>query len=363
MRKRGISDAMRPPGSLRSLCTPCLSGAVRAMEIILGYVRLDATYFSDGPPAWFLANPLKQAAFGAMTPSPGRPPTSSGRNVMSFVYLVEPPGELGLSGLWFLFHEDRILVRAREDATEFPQIADQREISLLPARKHFVGMFDDTPCFTAELDEPISIEGASYVSLRSLLGVVPDDMFALAGRAFQIMDWARTSRFCGKCGAPTEPVKDERAMACAACQIQYYPRVSPAVIVAIVREGKILLAHGRRFPSVFFSVLAGFVEAGENFEECVCREIKEEAGIEVKNIRYFGSQPWPFPNTLMVGFTAEYAGGELVVEEKEIVQADWFDPGEVRRMHIPRGGTISRRLIDWFLETYGNADKERPDIG
>ena len=141
-------------------------------------------------------------------------------------------------------------------------------------------------------------------------------------------------------------------MSCAACGIHFYPRISPAVIVAVVRDGRILLAHAQRFPSAFFSVLAGFVEAGETFEECVRREIREEAGIEVEDIRYFGSQPWPFPNTLMVGFTAGYAGGDLVIEEKELVRAAWFDPEEVRRLQIPRGGTIARRLIDWFLETY-----------
>ena len=273
---------------------------------------------------------------------------------MPFVHMIAPPHELGREGWWFLFHEDRILVRAQGDAAEIPQITELPETSLLPARKHFLGMLDGTPCFTAELEEPIMIDGASYRPLRSLLGILPEEMFYLAGRAFQIMDWARTSRFCGKCGMPTEPMDDERAMLCGACVIQYYPRVSPAVIVAIVHEGKVLLAHARRFPSVFFSVLAGFVEAGENFEECVRREVLEEVGIEVKNIKYFGSQPWPFPNTLMVGFTAEYASGDLVIEEKELVRAAWFEPDEVRRLHIPRNGTISRRLIDWFLETYGS---------
>ena len=273
---------------------------------------------------------------------------------MPFVHMIAPPHEMGQEGWWFLFHEDRILVRAHGDAVEIPRITDRLEASFLPARKHFLGMLDGTPCFTAELEEPIMIGGASYRPLRPLLGILPEEMFSLAGRAFQIMDWARTNRFCGKCGMPTEPMNEERAMLCGACGIQYYPRVSPAVIVAIVRDGKVLLASARRFPSPFFSVLAGFVEAGENFEECVHREIKEEVGIEVKNIKYFGSQPWPFPNTLMVGFTAEYAAGDLVIEEKELIQADWFDPEEVRRMYIPSNGTISRRLIDWFLDTYGN---------
>jgi protease I len=132
--------------------------------------------------------------------------------------------------------------------------------------------------------------------------------------------------------------------------MQFFPRVTPAVIVAVVWDRKILLAQARRFPSAFHSVLAGFVEPGETFEECVRREVREEVGIEVSNLRYFGSQPWPFPHSLMVGFTAEYAEGALAIDEKEIVRAGWFDADEIARLPIPRHGTIARRLIEWFLE-------------
>ncbi len=273
---------------------------------------------------------------------------------MSFVHDVVPPPNLGCEGWWFLFHADRLLVRTRGDAAEIAFLADPAVLRLLPARKQFLGRMEGKPCFTAELEEPVEIGDSSFRSLRSLLGVLPEEMFALAGCAFQVMDWERTHRFCGKCGMPTEPMACERAMSCAACGIQYYPRVTPAVIVAVVRDGRILLAQARRFPSVFFSVLAGFVEAGETFEECVHREIREEAGIEVMNLRYFGSQPWPFPHTMMVGFTAEYARGELLIEEKELVQAGWFEPEEVSRLQIPRRGTIARQLIDWFLAEHGN---------
>lgn len=268
---------------------------------------------------------------------------------MTFVHVVTPPPDLGREGWWFLFHEDRLLVRGEGGSTQIPYVSDPAELCLLPARMQVFGTLDGRPCFTAELEAPPGLGGSSFRSVRSLLGQLSEEMFALAGRAFQVMDWERSNRFCGKCGRPTEPMADERAMTCPACGIQYYPRIAPAVIVAVVRDGRILLAHGRRFPSVFFSVLAGFLEAGETFEECIHRELREEVGIEVRDIRYFGSQPWPFPNTLMVGFTAEFAAGDLVIEEKEIVQAAWFGPEEVRRLQIPRAGTISRRLIDWFL--------------
>ena len=132
----------------------------------------------------------------------------------------------------------------------------------------------------------------------------------------------------------------------------YYPRISPAVIVAVVRDKRILLARSTRFTSSFHSVLAGFVETGETLEDAVRREIFEEVGIQVRNIRYFGSQPWPFPDSLMVAFTAEYAGGEITLDDNEIVTADWYSAAELPR--VPGKISIARRLIDWFTETYSN---------
>ena len=273
---------------------------------------------------------------------------------MTFSYGITPSSNLGREGWWFLFHEDRLLIRQQGESADIPLVADSGELDRLPIHRQFLGMLNETPCFTAELAEPLQFDNTAYRPLRSLLGVLSEEMFAVAGCAFQIMDWERSNRFCGRCGSQTQPAADERSMTCPACDIHFYPRISPAVIVAVVKDGRILLANSRRFQSVFFSVLAGFVEAGETFEECVHREIREEVGIEVKSLRYFGSQPWPFPNTLMVGFTAEYAGGDIVVEEKELVRAAWFDPEEVRGLNIPNNWTISRRLIDWFLTKYEN---------
>jgi len=277
---------------------------------------------------------------------------------MPFVYDVKMAPGGGREGWWFLFYGDRILVRSRGGSAQIPWLAGPEELRILPAHSLFLGTSDGKPCFTARLEEPTELPDTSFHSLRSLLGAVEEEMFALAGRAFQILEWERMHRFCGKCGKPTEPMPDKRAMLCGACGIQYYPRIVPAVIVAVVRSGRILLANARRHPEAFYSVLAGFVEPGETFEGCVCREIREEAGMEVENIRYLGSQPWPFPNTLMVGFTAEYAGGDLVVEEKELIRAAWFGPDEVRRLEIPRKGSIARALIDWFLADHSSTDHQ-----
>jgi len=272
---------------------------------------------------------------------------------MRFVPAVEPPPGAGPAGWWFLFHGDRLLVEARGDAVSTPRWADPEERGLRPLRTQYLGTLDDGPCYAAEVSGPGEHGEASFRSLRSLLGVLPDELFSVAGRAFQVVDWDRSSRYCGKCGVRTRPVDGERAKACPGCGLHFFPRVSPAVIVAVAKDRKLLLARSLRFPPSFHSVLAGFVEPGETFEECVHREVGEEVGVTVRDVRYFGSQPWPFPHSLMVGFTAEYAGGELVLEEKEIADAGWFGPEEIAAMQIPRRGTIARRLIDGFLAGEG----------
>ncbi|MBN2721164.1 MAG: NAD(+) diphosphatase [Proteobacteria bacterium] len=276
---------------------------------------------------------------------------------MSFIHDLKIAPDEDREGMWFLFYGDHILVRTLEESARIPWLAGAEDLRVLPAHSFFLGTIDGKPCFTAGVEGPLELPGTSFRSLRSLLGEVEEEMFAIAGRAFQILEWERTNRFCGRCGKPTEPMPDKGAMLCPACKIQYYPRIVPAVIVAVVNNGRILLAHARRHPGAFYSVLAGFVEPGETFEECVCREIREEAGIEVENIRYFKSQPWPFPNTLMVGFTADYTKGDLVIEERELVHAAWFEPEEVLRLEIPRNGTIARELIDWFLAGRGSSGR------
>jgi len=269
---------------------------------------------------------------------------------LHFLPAVTPPPETDREALWFLFHGDRLLVETRGEEVSVPRGPMPGAHGLRPLRTQYLGTLDGVPCYGGEVAEPAESDGATFRTLRSLLGTVPDPLFSLAGRAYQIVDWERTHRYCGKCGGPTRPLDGERARTCPGCGLHFFPRVTPAVIVAVVRDGKLLLAQARRFPAAFHSVLAGFVEPGETFEECVRREVREEVGIEVTNLRYFGSQPWPFPHSLMVGFTAEYAEGDLAIEEKEIVRAGWFDADEVARLSIPRHGTIARRLIEWFLD-------------
>ncbi len=185
------------------------------------------------------------------------------------------------------------------------------------------------------------------ISLREAWGALGEETFIEAGRAFQLMDWHRKTRFCGQCGNPMSNHETETARKCLNCGLTSYPPVSPAVIVAIEREGRLLLARSPHFPKGRYSVIAGFVEPGETLEQTVIREVREEVGIRVRDIRYFGSQPWPFPHSLMVGFTASWESGEIAVDGNEIEDAGWYAPGEFPEM--PPSISISRKLIDDFV--------------
>ena len=166
--------------------------------------------------------------------------------------------------------------------------------------------------------------GMRYVGLRSLFLRIPESLLALAGRAFQVVEWDRTHRFCGRCGTPTRTKADERAKECPTCGYVAYPRVSPAMMALVTRGREVLLARSHRFVNGVYSALAGFVEPGETIEDCVRREVREEVGVEVDDITYFASQSWAFPHSLMIAYTAEYAGGDIRLEDAEIADARWF---------------------------------------
>lgn len=197
--------------------------------------------------------------------------------------------------------------------------------------------------------------GLVLIGRREPADLMDVDDYWQMNRAFHLADWDRRTRFCGSCAAPMERIEGEIAKVCHACGNQTYPQIAPAVIMAIVKEGRLLMAHNRRHPRRMFSVLAGFVEAGETLEHAVSREVHEEAGILIRNIEYFSSQPWPFPNSLMIAFTAEYASGELGGEDDEIEEIGWFAPGELPE-DIPSSYSVARRLIEWFVSEYGTSD-------
>lgn len=205
-----------------------------------------------------------------------------------------------------------------------------------------LGSLDEGSVYVTELDRA-EAAGLEAVGLRDALLAMEQAPAALLSTGFQVWQWWRDHRFCGRCGLETGFHPRERAKWCEPCGIPWYPRLAPCVIVVIRRGDRLLLAKNARARHHFYSLIAGFVEPGESLEGAVAREVKEETGLDVTNVRYQSSQPWPFPHQLMVGFFADYAGGELVLQEDELAAADWFLPGDTPP--VPPQTTIAGRLI------------------
>lgn len=281
-----------------------------------------------------------------------------------FFSSVKPPWEAVNLGYWFIFRGPDMLVEDSDGLLTVPRSERIGALRLSFVRQQYLGYLATDPpehCFSGEVAEDLQPpDGMRFLGLRRLYGQLEEEHFWLAGRAIQIVDWDRTHQFCSRCGGRTETMPNERAKECQQCGFTSYPRLSPAIIVRVQRKSdngaEILLARSHRHPSGLFSVLAGFVEPGETLEESVRREVREEVGIELRNIRYFGSQPWPFPNSLMLAFTADYAGGDIVLEEEEMAEAGWFKADSLPP--IPPSISISRRLIDSFIEEQNHVNSQ-----
>jgi NAD+ diphosphatase len=273
---------------------------------------------------------------------------------MVFIPGVQGPADASPKARWFLPKQSALLVRAEASGVSLPTLEDVLRFGREPADALYLGRLDGEDCYALDAGDLEPGEPFAFRGLRSLYGALDDETFAVAGRASQVVDFAATHRFCGRCGNRTRRDPGERCMRCDTCDLVSYPRISPAIIVLVRRGESALLARSARFTSAFFSTLAGFVEPGESLEETLAREVREEVGIEVENVRYFGSQPWPFPHSLMVGFFADYAGGDIAVDGVEIVEARWFDARELPM--VPPKLSIARQLIDaWVEEVTGQA--------
>lgn len=213
--------------------------------------------------------------------------------------------------------------------------------------EHGLGHFAGDPIYLLELQHPVELTGCSWQGLRQFMLQDDADTFKMLGFASQIGTWARHHRFCGGCAGVMQVVAGERAMHCPVCEVHHYPRLSPSMIVLVTRGDEILLARSPRFTTGMYSTLAGFVEAGESVEACVAREVFEEVGLQVQNLQYLASQGWPFPHSLMLGFHAEYAAGEIVMQADEIEDARWFALDDLPL--LPSSNSISRYLIDVYL--------------
>ena len=239
-------------------------------------------------------------------------------------------------------------------------VSDRSEFG---GERYFVGVLDGLACW-AEWVPDVPTEGTSsattgavgagqpaddggFTDLYSLFGRVDEPEWIAAGRAVQIVDWARSHRYCGRCATPTVPSENDRSMRCPSCGLLAFPRLAPAIITLVTRGDEALLARGVQFRGPMFSCLAGFVEPGETLEQAVVREVREEVGVTVGNVRYWGSQPWPFPHSLMLGFEAAWLEGEIVIDPSEIAEAAWFTRDAIP--NIPPPISIARKLIDTWL--------------
>ena len=237
--------------------------------------------------------------------------------------------------------DNALLVREEAGRVAFPTRAELEAAGIDVSAAHDLR---GATAIAVDRDVP----GYEARGVRALFGVLDPEDLAAAGSAMHVVRWAETSRFCGRCGTTTERVSDERAMKCPKCGLVVYPRISPAIIVLVRRGDEALLARNAKFPGAFYSTLAGFSEIGESLEETLVREVKEEVGVTVGNARYFGSQPWPFPDSLMIGYVADWLAGDIRVDEAEIAEARFFRRDEPLPM-LPPKVSIARRLIDAWL--------------
>jgi NAD+ diphosphatase len=264
---------------------------------------------------------------------------------------INIPYRVSSASLYFVFSEGMLLLKENKKG-EYALLAseDFKKLNLKSKNLVYLGKYDKKSCYGGELSEEKGFgENIVAFKLRKTYYLIGLELFQIAGYAFHITTWDKNSRFCGRCGNEMENMQEERAKICPQCKLMNYPNISPAVIVAVIKKDMILLANAERFSKDLYSVLAGFVEVGENLEDCIKREIKEEVGIEVKNINYFGSQHWPFPDSLMIAFTAEHSKGEVLIDKEEISDAGWFKADGLPI--IPGKPSIARDLIDWFIET------------
>jgi NAD+ diphosphatase len=260
-------------------------------------------------------------------------------------YVRVPDFRPGLDGSAHGSSDDHLIVVGPNSQVALPFLT-LGDVDAGDARRHFLGELDGVGVWAIETDE--EPDDAAFMPLIAAHGRLGDELWALAGRAVQIAAWWRSHQFCGACGKPTALRDAERALGCDDCGWLAYPRLAPAVIVLIHRDEEVLLARGRSFGAPMYSTLAGFVEPGESLEQCVRREVREEVGVDVEEITYRASQAWPFPHSVMIGFTARWTSGEITIDESEIVDAQWYHVDDLPT--IPPPFAISRWLIDGHID-------------
>lgn len=265
-----------------------------------------------------------------------------------------PPDQIDFTEAFvFIFHHDKIIINSNENLFPIPTLTP--DLKNILTHIHYLGKLNDKDCFCAHLENPERLPEFTSLSLRrayarlsiSISSFGDDLLFAIACRAIQVIYWDRNHQFCSRCGSTVIMQIHERVKVCQQCDLHFYPKFSPSIIVAVEKNHEILLARSPRFYPGVYSVLAGFIEAGESAEDTIHREILEEVGLKVHKLRYFGSQSWPFPDSFMLGFIADYLSGEIIIDQREIIDAQWFNIDNLPQ--LPSPPSIARKLIDQFI--------------
>lgn len=249
---------------------------------------------------------------------------------------------------WFIFCNDHILLEKKDARYDIP-LAAKPPIKINKDHTVLNIPDQDDHCFGKTLEisnmteNPVSYE---WIGLRASYDYLPSDSYKTAGKAFEIIHWDKNSRFCPACGSATIQQNDNLKR-CPSCKKELYPSIPAAVLVLIRKDDSILLVHARNFKGTFNSLVAGFLETGESLEECVAREVMEETGLEINNISYFGSQPWPYPSGLMVGFIADYLNGDIRLQEEELNSGAFYTRDNLPE--LPRKLSLARKMIDWWI--------------
>ena len=273
---------------------------------------------------------------------------------MSFEYLnfksiLNEHEEVLQEDVCFVFYEGQLIVKFNANEINIPKREEIEELGLTINKEYCFGEFNIGKCYIVECEDikrlPMNFQ---IISLYQLGQIVDEEIFLIAGRANHLLNWDNSHKYCSRCGSPNINKEDERAKVCTKCGTVTYPVICPAIIVAITRSDEILLAHNKNFEDNMYSIIAGFVDAGEDLESTVKREVFEEVGIKIKNIKYYGNQTWAFPNSLMIGFFAEYESGEIKVDGKEILDAAWFKKDNLP--NLPKKMSIARKMINNFIE-------------
>lgn len=249
---------------------------------------------------------------------------------------------------WFVFSKDQLLLEKQNGSLVLPRGTSAPVTPPTGTTIHEITILDNLPCKAFAIDGEIEETDLHIaMGLRMAYDALPEPQYQIAGKAFEILHWDHNSRFCSVCGAmmhQREPIMKK----CPVCGTEMYPNISTAIIVLVRKDNAALMVRALNFRGTHYGLVAGFLETGETLEECVHREVKEETGLDVKNVTYFGNQPWPYPSGLMVGFMADYAGGEIKIQKEELSTAAFFTRDNLPE--LPRKLSLARKLIDSWIE-------------